>query len=79
EMVGDVMPNLNEIHLEPIFVKVVWEDHVDDLKGSLIQFGQMWLDLFPHVKVRQFKAVTGKCYTCAMPSDARSQYKVTFC
>jgi hypothetical protein len=81
------MPNLNEIHLEPIFarVRVVWEEYVDDLKGSLIpaisliQFGQMWLDLFPHVKVRQFEAVTGKCYTCAMLSDARSQYKITFC
>lgn len=85
EMVGDKMPNLNEIHLEPIFVRVVWEEYVDDLKGSLIpalslwQFGQMWQDLFPHVKIRQFKAVTGKCYTCAMLSDARRQYKVTSC
>jgi hypothetical protein len=63
EIVGDKMPNLNEIHLEPIFVRVVWEEYVDDLKGSLIpavslcQFGQMRLALFPQVKIRQFKAV----------------------
>jgi hypothetical protein len=82
EMVGDKMPNIGEIHLEPIFIRVIWEEYVDDLKGGLIptvglkQFGKMWEDLFPHVKIRQFKAVTGKCYTCAMLSDARRLYKV---
>ena len=83
EMVGDKMPNLDgEIHLEPILIRVVWEEYVDDLKGgvtptiSLSEFGKMWSDLFPHVKIRQFKAVTGKCYTCAMLSDTRRLYKV---
>ena len=83
EMVGDKMPNLDgEIHLEPILIRTIWDEYREALKGGIIpiiglsEFGKMWMDLFPHVKIRQFKAVTGKCYTCAMLSDARRLYKV---
>lgn len=81
EAVGDKMPK-GEIHLEPMFIRGIWEEYVDDFKGGLIptvsiqDFGKMWIDLFPHVKIREFKAVTGKCWTCAMLSDSRKLYKV---
>jgi hypothetical protein len=31
----------------------------------------MWLNCFPNVHIRDFKAVGGKCITCAQLSDVR--------
>ena len=31
----------------------------------------MWTACFPNVKIREFKAVSGKCKTCAILSDLR--------
>lgn len=32
---------------------------------------KMWKECFPHVKIREYKAVTGKCRTCSALSAAR--------
>jgi hypothetical protein len=81
KMMGDSMPNVDEIHLEPIEIKDIYEEYVDDSKSSGIQylcpsnFTKVWKKSFPHVKIREFKAVTGKCSTCAKLSDARKLFK----
>jgi hypothetical protein len=40
---------------------------------DLNSFGTLWRECFPHVKIREYKAVTGKCDTCAKLSKARRQ------
>ena len=81
KMMGDSMPNVDEIHLEPIDIKDIYEEYVDDAKSSGIEslsasnFVKVWRLLFSHVKIREFKAVTGKCSTCAKLSDARKNFK----
>ena len=76
ELVGDAMPNLDgEIHLEPTEIQIIWHEYHDDMvnSGSLVlqcdQFASMWRVCFQHVKIREFKAVTGKCETCAKLSE----------
>jgi hypothetical protein len=36
-------------------------------------FQDLWRQCFPHVKVREYKAVTGKCQTCTSLSAAKRQ------
>jgi len=81
QMMGDSMPNMDEVHLEPIDIKEIYEEYLDDAKSTGFEalnttnFTKIWRNLFPHVKIREFKAVTGKCSTCAKLSDARKLYK----
>lgn len=81
KMMGDSMPNVDEIHLEPIEIKDIYEEYADDSKLSGSEylcpsnFTKVWKTLFSHVKIREFKAVTGKCSTCAKLSDARKLFK----
>jgi hypothetical protein len=77
ELTGDVQPNSNEIHLEPQEVKSIYEEYFgfdeqsDYMYLSYPQFVQLWKHCFPYVKIREFKAVTGKCQPCALLSIAR--------
>ena len=79
-LVGDDMSNRDEIHLEPTWIKDVWQEYVDDMKMhsnpylSDTDFGQMWINCFPHVKIREFKAVSGKCETCMKLSKLRRTF-----
>jgi hypothetical protein len=76
-LTGDVMPNSNEIHLEPISIKDVYSPYVQEtamFKFSSIglsAFYSMWNNCFPHVRIREFKAVCGKCTTCSDLSNLR--------
>jgi hypothetical protein len=81
-MVGDSIPNSNnEIHLEPTSVLSIYdeyktemlidEDNTSKEYYSLVDFSKLWKLCFPYVKIREFKAVTGKCNTCAHLSDCR--------
>ena len=69
-LVGDEMPNSDQIHFEPMHIKEAWEEYRDVMKTldsgyiSAGAFGQMWTNCFPYVKIREFKAVSGKCETC---------------
>jgi hypothetical protein len=66
-----------EIHLEPILVKEVHKEYTQDLEMQgykpyqLRYFYKLWVDLFPHVKIRQYKGVTGKCDCCSTLSYLR--------
>lgn len=68
DLVGDKMPNKNEIHLEPIGIEEVFEEYVEDMVAAktpsihLRSFYSMWENCFPYVKIREFKAVTCKYY-----------------
>lgn len=76
ETVGDEMPNVREIHLEKTEKKTIYEIMVNDRIGeapvSYSQFCRIWKTHFSHVKIRECKAVTGKCQFCAILSDIRS-------
>ena len=78
QLVGDAMPNSNgDIHLEPITIKEVYNEYLLDFKMNdnlfycYNDFAKLWGTCFPYVKIREFKAVSGKCNTCAILSDLR--------
>jgi hypothetical protein len=41
----------------------------------LTTFRKLWRSIFPHVRIREYKAVTGKCTACAILSDLRRKHK----
>jgi len=79
QLVGDIMPNSNgDIHLEPITIKEVHDEYYIDFTTIYQQayynyndFAKLWTICFPYVKIREYKAVSGKCNTCAILSDLR--------
>ncbi len=77
DAVGDRQPNHCEIHLEPTDIKEVhmeYHDAISDAGEDVLEytsFLHMWATCFPHVKIREYKAVSGKCKTCALLSEAR--------
>ena len=79
-MIGDDMSNRDEIHLEPTWIKDVWEEYSDNMKMldvpylSVNDFGKIWVNCFPYVKIREFKAVSGKCDTCMKLSKLRRTF-----
>jgi hypothetical protein len=81
DLMGDKMPNSIEIHLEPIEIKEVHMEYMEFMISEgqdflqLDQFASLWRNCFSYVKIREFKAVTGKCKTCAFLSIARRKYR----
>jgi hypothetical protein len=82
DLIGDKIPNKRlEIHLEPTAKQDIWKEYchdihhilLDDIGLSYSAFVRLWNDHYPHVKIRQFKAVCGKCKTCAILSDLRKK------
>ena len=72
-----LQPNADEIHLDPIRKKDVWEEyridpfvlsHGDDEEKHKVlnyaQFVNIWNNCFPKVKIREYKNVCGKCAIC---------------
>ena len=80
-LMGDQMPSSQEVHLEPIYVHEVWEEYKQDQVlvfneyVSVTVFGKLWEACFPHVKIREHKAVGMKCNVCAVLSDLRATFK----
>ena len=84
-LVGDKMPTSEEIHLDPMEKKKIWKEYchevtnVFELDESYLlkktAFCVLWKNGFPHVKIREYKAVTGKCTHCAILSFLRSTTK----
>lgn len=79
DVAGEQQPNIDEIHLDPCSVDHIWEEYrcvMEDAKQDYIKYSHflhIWKQCFPHVKVREYKAVTGKCRTCAALSLAKRQ------
>lgn len=77
DAVGDKQPNANEIHLEPTDIKSIWSEYrlvIGDVGQPTLSYGSflnLWDICFSHVKLREYKAVTGKCKICALLSEAR--------
>jgi hypothetical protein len=79
---GDTTPNRNrEIHLEPVEKKAIYEEYRADLFFNLqtplsfSSFNRCWNTVFPFVKIREFKSVSGKCLICSILSDLRRSTK----
>eukprot|EP01041_Mallomonas_annulata_P013585 gene13585-28845_t len=78
ELVGDQIPNsAGEIHLEPTDKQNIWKEYQQDMIHSetcylgIPEFNNIWKKCFPYVKIREYKAVTGKCSKCTLLSHAR--------
>ena len=70
------MPNSKEIHLDYVPLKDLYAAYLAETTGHVEykQWKAIWDNLFPHVKVRVYKQVTGKCFTCADLSSLRSKF-----
>ena len=61
------------MHLEPCLIKEIYQEYKDDkeFSGESIlgpsEFSELWRKCFRHVKIREFKAVTGKMVVIIMP------------
>ena len=82
DLIGDMIPNSGgEIHLEPVQIVEVYAEHVLDMTNAGIPyvnvdtFANIWMNCFEHVKIREFKAVSGKCQCCANLSTIRRTFK----
>jgi len=85
-LLGEPMPNsAGEIHLGDHYNHYsVYQDYVRDLEEQNAlgnnpsrvlcrgQFTNLWNALYPFVKVRKFKLVSGHCSMCALLSEIRS-------
>ena len=81
-LIGDMAPNCDgEIHLEPIKIVDVYAKHhlaMTDAGLACVNvdtFARIWMNCFSHVKIREFKAVSGKCQCCANLSTMRRTFK----
>ena len=70
QLCGDFQPNTGEIHLDPVKKCDIYEEYVSETEPfglpvvSLSRFKRMWKKDFPLVKIRKYKACTGKCLIC---------------
>jgi hypothetical protein len=97
-MFGDHIPNAkDQIHLDPIDKITIYEEYLQEVNVthadvdpiSYPKFLELWKELFPHVSIREYKAVTGenvhifpdkishqhsgKCMCCSWLSSLRRQ------
>lgn len=83
DSVGDYEPNCNEIHLDPVtkkevnFEYVIASNRMNDDRPilGLSAFVNLWNKSFQHVKIREYKACSGKCETCAIFSSITDKKK----
>jgi len=66
-----LQPNADEIHLDPVTKKEVYEEYKSDAFVnshsaiySYSEFAKLWNSCFPKVKIREYKNVSGKCDIC---------------
>ena len=66
DLCGDFQPNHNEIHLDTAKYIDIYTEYVADFEADhevpleYKTWRQVWLDVFPYVSIRQYKAVSGK-------------------
>lgn len=86
ELVGDKQPNRKmEIHLEYRTKYEIYLEYCDEAKSilksipiSYSSFVELWSRCFSHVHIRKYKAVEGKCITCAVLTQMRSSARTVF-
>jgi len=77
---GDHMPNSKEIHLENMKILTLYNKYLKEAIFPPLSYKawrNIWTELFPHVKIREFKQVTGKCQTCTLLTALRAQFTHT--
>jgi hypothetical protein len=82
DLIGDMAPNKDgEIHLEPCHIVEVYGEYILDMQHAdtaqvhVDTFASIWKSCFEYVKIREFKAVSGKCACCANLSTMRKTFK----
>jgi hypothetical protein len=66
-----------ELHLDFVRVKTVWREYVADMMFLKLpfycysKFVETWISAFPHVKIRKYKCVGGKCLICALLNEVQ--------
>jgi len=77
-----IQPNADEIHIDPISEVEVWNEYKADpfvLSHEKVygydNFTKIWRDVFPKIKIREYKNVTGKCEVCEACKRMMSQSK----
>ena len=82
KLTGDAVPNSDgEIHLEKQEKKSIWTEYKEDFQSkgrkylTYSAFLELWRKAFSHVKVRAYKQVTGKCYTCLILGFLRTRFR----
>lgn len=85
-MHADTCPNSLEWHLELCAKQDIWEVYKREMKilyqydkcnenakvfVTYDMFISMWKSVFPYVKIRVYKQVTGKCWTCHRINEVR--------
>ena len=72
---GCKVPNSEEIHLEYVEFKELYEEYHNDVgeERALVyqKFCHLWYVCYPYVKVREFKQCCGKCQICLKLSESR--------
>ena len=83
KLVAENVPNAaEELHLEPIKKKDIYEEYQFDVKcyHELVEpirlelFLDIWASVFDYVKIRKFKQCCGKCNLCAHLSELRRKF-----
>jgi hypothetical protein len=82
KLTGDPMPNTNgELHLEKQEMRSIWLEYFEDFEAKgraplcYQAFITLWRTAFPHVKIRAYKQVSGKCYVCLVLGFLRGMFK----
>jgi hypothetical protein len=81
DLVACAAPNSCCMELEPITLSEVHDEYLLDMVHThesglgLTAFCRLWKTCFQHVRIREFKAVTGKCHTCAVLGIARKTHR----
>jgi hypothetical protein len=74
---GCNVPDSEQIHIDKIEYKDIWLEYYDDVGEERAlgfdEFMKLWLDCFPHVRVREHKQCCGKCMTCLRLTSARRE------
>jgi hypothetical protein len=81
DLLGDHCPKSNEIHLEKCerleiynMYKASFYEKLEDREiVSYSYFVKIWRTNYSHVKIREYKAVTGKCHFCAILTECRAK------
>jgi hypothetical protein len=88
DVIGDKVPNhADEVHIEACKIKEIYQEYTDNMAEvtscdygvsntlGYSAFLKLWGKCFQHVKIREHKAVAGKCRTCALLTATRRQRK----
>jgi hypothetical protein len=80
----DFDPTSKQIHIDACFKRSIYEEYIrsrgvdrgcETSSLSEGQFKSMWSLLYDHVKIRQVKRVSGKCWTCAYINETMKKNK----